>query len=270
MAVHLNTLSITYINSTMSKREAISKSLRFEVFKRDKFTCKYCGPKAPGAVLHVDHIKPVKDGGTSDPLNLVTACQECNAGKGSKSLSDMARIEAARHQAELMQEAAEQLEMMAQWQADLNKVGDKLGALVNQVMKSGLGVEVSGPHLRTLTKQVKKHGIEKFNDCIDKTALWATGRNHTSVDSAVAKIVRLMEQRDPASDPKSGAAYITGILRNRMRLPWADLESYRIKVGRYLEAGHDFQDMKRIACTCPSIEEFFAALEATHEQPCNA
>lgn len=27
----------------MAERESISKKLRFEVFKRDSFTCQYCG-----------------------------------------------------------------------------------------------------------------------------------------------------------------------------------------------------------------------------------
>ena len=27
----------------MIKRKAISKRLRFEIFKRDSFTCRYCG-----------------------------------------------------------------------------------------------------------------------------------------------------------------------------------------------------------------------------------
>lgn len=40
-------------------RKAITKTVRFEVFKRDSFTCQYCGRKAPEAVLNVDHIKPV-------------------------------------------------------------------------------------------------------------------------------------------------------------------------------------------------------------------
>ena len=41
-------------------RKAISKKLRFEVFKRDSFTCQYCGKSAPDVILHVDHILPVK------------------------------------------------------------------------------------------------------------------------------------------------------------------------------------------------------------------
>jgi len=40
---------------------AISKRDRFEVFKRDKFTCQYCGKAAPDVVLHIDHIHHLKD-----------------------------------------------------------------------------------------------------------------------------------------------------------------------------------------------------------------
>ena len=32
------------------KRRAVSKKLRFEVFKRDSFTCQYCGRKAPDII----------------------------------------------------------------------------------------------------------------------------------------------------------------------------------------------------------------------------
>jgi hypothetical protein len=81
-------------------RKAIRKSVRFEVFKRDSFTCQYCGQKAPDVVLEVDHITPVADGGDNAILNLVTACRACNAGKSDKSLSDSAALEKARAQAE--------------------------------------------------------------------------------------------------------------------------------------------------------------------------
>lgn len=70
------------------KRKAVSKSVRFEVFKRDGFVCQYCGAHPPSVVLHVDHIHPVADGGTNDIDNLVTACEPCNLGKGARLLSD--------------------------------------------------------------------------------------------------------------------------------------------------------------------------------------
>ena len=47
----------------MAERKTISKKIRFEVFKRDSFTCQYCGRMAPYIVLEVDHINAVANGG---------------------------------------------------------------------------------------------------------------------------------------------------------------------------------------------------------------
>ncbi|MBJ7401548.1 HNH endonuclease [Mycolicibacterium sp.] len=62
---------------------AVSRRLRFEILRRDNHTCQYCGAKAPNVALTVDHVKPVALGGLDEPGNLVTACQDCNAGKTS-------------------------------------------------------------------------------------------------------------------------------------------------------------------------------------------
>lgn len=71
------------------KRKSISKALRFQVFSRDGFSCRYCGARRDdGAELHVDHVKPVSLGGSNDLGNLVTACQPCNIGKGAVSLTE--------------------------------------------------------------------------------------------------------------------------------------------------------------------------------------
>ena len=57
--------------------------LRFEIFKRDNFTCQYCGRnvKNDGVKLHCDHIKPRNSGGLNNIDNLITSCMECNIGK---------------------------------------------------------------------------------------------------------------------------------------------------------------------------------------------
>ena len=73
---------------TTRTRPALSPKLRFEVFKRDSFTCRYCGDGPPDIVLQVDHVKPVALGGTSEMSNLVTACAPCNFGKGARGLSE--------------------------------------------------------------------------------------------------------------------------------------------------------------------------------------
>ena len=85
-------------------REAIRKSVRMEVLKRDCFTCQYCGQKAPDVLIEVDHIKPVALGGDNDIMNLVAACRACNAGKSDKPLSDLSAVVKAQAQAEKIQE----------------------------------------------------------------------------------------------------------------------------------------------------------------------
>lgn len=62
---------------------AISKRLRYEILRRDNHACRYCGQSAPEVKLHVDHVVPKSLGGADEPSNLVTACQDCNAGKSS-------------------------------------------------------------------------------------------------------------------------------------------------------------------------------------------
>lgn len=68
---------------------ALSVRTRFEVFKRDDFTCRYCGGKSPAVVLQVDHIIAVCNGGTDDPINLVTSCWACNSGKSGVPLAEV-------------------------------------------------------------------------------------------------------------------------------------------------------------------------------------
>lgn len=64
----------------------VTKRTRYEVLKRDNFTCRYC--RSTEQPLKVDHVTPVALGGGDDPSNLVAACQDCNAGKASTSPSE--------------------------------------------------------------------------------------------------------------------------------------------------------------------------------------
>jgi len=76
----------------MPKRVPVTKKTRFEVFKRDKFTCQYCGKSAPDVVLNIDHINPVKNKGDNNILNLITACFDCNPVKKARLLSDESTV----------------------------------------------------------------------------------------------------------------------------------------------------------------------------------
>ena len=72
-----------------AKEQNVSKSMRFDIFKRDNFRCRVCGASPandPKVTLHVDHIIPVSMGGNSVLSNLQTLCSKCNYGKGAKSM----------------------------------------------------------------------------------------------------------------------------------------------------------------------------------------
>lgn len=56
--------------------------LRFEIFSRDDFTCRYCGRNPPECILEIDHENPKSKGGINELENYITSCRECNRGKG--------------------------------------------------------------------------------------------------------------------------------------------------------------------------------------------
>lgn len=62
---------------------AVSKHLRYEILRRDNYTCQYCGARGPEVPLTVDHVTPTALGGTDTPGNLATACEPCNTGKAA-------------------------------------------------------------------------------------------------------------------------------------------------------------------------------------------
>jgi hypothetical protein len=107
------------------KRIAISKKVRFEVFKRDSFTCQYCGEMSPNVILEVDHIKPCIDGGNNRILNLVTSCFDCNRGKGKTLLSDDSMLSKQQNQLKKLADKREQIELMIKWQEELDNLDNK-------------------------------------------------------------------------------------------------------------------------------------------------
>ena len=87
---------------------SVSKKLRFEVFKRDGFTCQYCGKTPPDVTLEVDHINPKSKKGKDDINNLTTACFDCNRGKSNIVLKKIPGT--IRENAKILKEKEMQLE----------------------------------------------------------------------------------------------------------------------------------------------------------------
>lgn len=66
----------------------LSRHDAMKVFRRDHFTCQYCGLNGKDdfsnwLVLTIDHVHPHLHGGARKMENLVTACRPCNLMKGT-------------------------------------------------------------------------------------------------------------------------------------------------------------------------------------------
>ena len=59
----------------------VTNRIRFLVYQRDGYRCRYCGSTYN---LEVDHIYPVFKGGRTTVENLQTLCHNCNVRKGTK------------------------------------------------------------------------------------------------------------------------------------------------------------------------------------------
>lgn len=58
---------------------------RKSLFKRDKYTCQYCGKQPGPSELTIEHVMPKSRGGISSWTNCVLACVECNKSKANRT-----------------------------------------------------------------------------------------------------------------------------------------------------------------------------------------
>ena len=153
-----------------TERKPIGKKLRFEVFKRDSFTCQYCGRKAPNVLLEVDHIKPVAEGGDNSIINLVTSCRDCNRGKGKRKLSDSSTVDKQIKQLEENQEKENQLKMMIEWKEGQTDILDKQVEYFNDKLKSYTDYFFLKGFAKKLKSTLKKVGFDIVYDAFDLCA----------------------------------------------------------------------------------------------------
>ena len=66
------------------------KLTRKEVFRRDNFTCQYCGSTTRD--LTIDHVQPRHLNGPHSWENVVTACAYCNHKKGGRTLEQSGMV----------------------------------------------------------------------------------------------------------------------------------------------------------------------------------
>ena len=259
-------------------RKAISKTLRFEVFKRDSFKCQYCGAEAPNVLLHIDHIKPVAEGGTNELTNLITSCMPCNLGKRDVPLDDHAAVNKARVQLDELQERREQLELMMQWRESLRDIDQEAVERLAEYWNAHTpGWSVNDHGKRNIKKWLQKFSVEEICTAMDASAtsyLEFDAENKVTSESVglafdkVLGICRVNKASEKEPDLKQ-LYYIRGILRNRIPGYFDDSKALQyLKNARSWEV--DIEDLNAMARGVKNWTGFTTAvdeliLEKKHE-----
>ena len=196
----------------MTARKPIGKKMRFEVFKRDRFTCQYCGESAPDVVLHVDHIDPVNNGGKNEIVNLVTSCEGCNLGKGKRLLDDRKAVEIQREQLAAIEERREQLKMMLDWRVECAGFEAEQVDAVNTMIQMRFSRILSPQGRLDVAALIKKFGMSLV---LDSTQ--AACEYYKDADAAIGKIggICVCKKRDAENPGMGKFSYIRAILKNR-------------------------------------------------------
>ena len=178
--------------AAMAKRAGISKAKRFRIYERDKFTCQYCGRKAPDIILQIDHITPHALTQDDTDLNLTTSCVECNAGKSDRVLDPASAALKKRAQMELEHEHKEQLLMLVDWQRRIIEGRIHEGDLVIEYANYWLNPEysINDNGRAKLISTFKVYGLETTQEAIDRSfkTYMRDGKTKESVEEALSKI----------------------------------------------------------------------------------
>lgn len=202
----------------MAKRKTITKKLRFEIFKRDNFTCQYCGRMAPDVILEIEHINPVSKGGDNNILNLVTSCQDCNSGKSDRLLSDNQVIKQQQTQLKELNERREQLKLLVQWKKELENLENEQVEIVENILEEATGHGFSDYGKRQIKKDIKKFGINEIIECtkISISQYLVDGKDD-SITKVFNYIGRIAACRSKSANYPYFAKYnyVKAIIRNR-------------------------------------------------------
>ena len=235
------------------KRKNLSKKIRFEVFKRDSFTCQYCGSKSPEVVLEVDHIKPISKGGDNSLLNLVTSCFDCNRGKSNIELNDDSVVEKQRKQLEQLQERKEQIQAMFEWHKSLVDHNDyELELIMDYIDEKMIGRTINrdSKGAKTIKSSLKKYGMKHLMESIDSSAdsyLELDNDEHTSesANEFIKKISAICYTKSSSCEYTKDMYYIRGIIKNRFSYynPRVAIELIKKSINN----GYSFESMKEVA-----------------------
>lgn len=235
-----------------NKRKPISKRMRFEVLKRDSFTCQYCGKQPPDVILHIDHIKPVSKGGKNTMLNLVTSCSGCNLGKSNKELSDDSAVKKQQAQIKDLAEKKAQIEMMIKWRESLEDSEQLLIDSVIKLIEKLMVTKTPNDQGKMLIrKAIKKRGYQAVFDSVN---LYYTKCD--SVDDFSSKWSKGLLFVDNGGHSLN---YAKGIMRNRF-YAFNETKFYVFFNGKKI-TDDILNEILDYSKTCDSVNEFYCLCE---------
>lgn len=161
-----------------SKRKGLSKRVRFEIFKRDGFKCRYCGVTAVGEQLTVDHVVAVANGGTDAPENLVTCCASCNGGKSAVPI-DQRRFDSGQT-AEAVREHAEQVKEYLEAAKELADAKRAVAVWFVQEFERVVGYAIPPDLARRSGHLTSAYPLAMLVEAMHATANAATYKLHTN------------------------------------------------------------------------------------------
>lgn len=77
--------TVILLNSYGDLYQAKVKFSSMSIYRRDRFTCQYCGKRKKKDDLSIDHILPKSRNGKNTWENCVTACFKCNNTKSNRT-----------------------------------------------------------------------------------------------------------------------------------------------------------------------------------------
>lgn len=241
------------------RRKSISKKIRFEVFKRDKFTCQYCGKKAPDVVLNVDHIVPVAEGGGNDILNLITSCFDCNNGKRAIPLDKNIELDKQRRELELLEERRTQIDMMFKWKQELSSMEDYEIEKIQEYLSDNYSISLTDIGVSNMKKEIKKYGLEEVLEVID-----IVFEQYDDNENAIKSIGKICNSRKIQKEHPEykDIYYLSKIGENRC--PYYN----KAAMVSYLKNNYDFMDfdcLKDIFSNCRNWTELRKSVEEYYE-----
>lgn len=161
-------------------RKSITLKKRFEIFKRDCFTCCYCGNKPPKIVLEVDHIIPVSKNGTDSIDNLITSCFDCNRGKSNKELTSVPKTLEEKHKILIEKELQykEYQKFSSKVNKRINKEIDEIDELYSSVYTDYC---LSDSFKQSVRKFIDKLGFEDVKEAMTKAIYHTKLNDKTSI-----------------------------------------------------------------------------------------